>query len=261
MDCVPTAVLDHVDAADPGGVLGVYLCGSAASTGLQPGSDIDLLLITARSLTATERRDLVAVLLAASGWAGHAEAFPEAAGRRPVELTGIVAPGAGAWAHTPVIDFQYGEWLRTELASGRLPAPARDPDLIVLAATAATHHRVLRGRPLAELLPPVPADLLRRTAADLAPGVAAAAAGDERNALLTLARIVVTAETGRIVSKDAAAEAVAASLPGHQHRLLERAREEYLGHGEPGWSWAAAADEVTALAEALAAQAHRALDQ
>jgi len=34
MDCVPAAVLDHLDAANPGGVLGVYLYGSAASTGL-----------------------------------------------------------------------------------------------------------------------------------------------------------------------------------------------------------------------------------
>ncbi len=259
MDCVPAVVLDHLDAADPGGVLGVYLYGSAASTGLCPGSDIDLLVITARSLTASERRGLVAVLLGASGWSGHGESFPEAADRRPVELTSIVRPETDSWASAPVIDFQYGEWLRAEIADGLLPAPTPDADLIVLAATAAAHHRVLRGRPLAELLPPVPDGLLRRTAADLAPAVAAEAAGDERNALLTLARIVITAETGRIVSKDAAAEAVAASLPEHQRRLLARAREEYLGHGAPESSWSEAADEVDELASALVGRARGAV--
>ena len=259
MDCVPTAALDHLDAADPGEVLGVYLYGSAASTGLCPGSDIDLLVITARSLTASERRDLVAVLLETSGWSGHADSFPEAADRRPVELTSIVRPETDSWASAPVIDFQYGEWLRAEIADGLLPAPTPDADLIILAATAAAHHRVLRGRPLAELLPPVPDGLLRRTAADLAPAVAAEAAGDERNALLTLARIVITAETGRIVSKDAAAEAVGALLPDHQRRLLARAREEYLGHGVPGWSWAEATGEVAALVSALVGRARGAV--
>lgn len=259
MDCVPAVVLDHLDTADPGGVLGVYLYGSAASTGLRPGSDIDLLFITARSLTEPERRGLVAMLLGASGWSGHGESFPEAADRRPVELTSIVRPETDSWASAPIIDFQYGEWLRTEIADGLVPAPTSDTDLIILAATAAAHHRVLRGRPLAELLPPVPDDLLRRTAADLAPVVAAEAAGDERNALLTLARIAVTAETGRIVSKDAAAEAVGASLPDHQRRLLARAREEYLGHGTPSWNWAKAADEVAALASPLTARARRAV--
>ncbi|MFB9775913.1 aminoglycoside adenylyltransferase domain-containing protein [Brevibacterium otitidis] len=259
MDCVPAAVLDHLDAADPGGVLGVYLYGSAASTGLRPDSDIDLLVITACSLTDPERRGLVAMLLGASGWSGHGESFPEAADRRPVELTSIVRPETDSWASALIIDFQYGEWLRTEIADGLLPAPTPDPDLIILAATAATHHRVLRGRPLAELLPPVPDDLLRRTAADLAAVVAAGSAGDECNALLTLARIVVTAETGRIVSKDAAAEAVVRLLPDHQRRLLVRAREEYLGQGAPGSRWAEAADEVDALAGVLVSRARSAV--
>ena len=77
-------VQDHLDRQDPGGVLGVYLYGSATTGGLRHDSDIDLLVVTRRSLTGGERAALVSVLLTHSGWSGHAADFPEVAHRRPI---------------------------------------------------------------------------------------------------------------------------------------------------------------------------------
>src|SRR5690606_2336620 len=59
-------VLAHLERASPGDLVGAYLYGSAVSSGLRPDSDVDLLLVTQRSLTAAERADLTAVLLASS---------------------------------------------------------------------------------------------------------------------------------------------------------------------------------------------------
>ncbi|MFI7118574.1 aminoglycoside adenylyltransferase domain-containing protein [Amycolatopsis sp. NPDC049868] len=235
-------LLDHLDREDPGGVLGLYLYGSAAAGGLKPDSDVDLLLVTRRSLGEEERAALVSLLLRLSGWRGHADRFPEAADRRPIELTGIVAGSEPSRR-----DFQYGEWLREEFAEGRLPGPVEDPDVVILAATAHAAHRVLRGPDFAELVDPVPPDLLREAALGVIPGLLSEIEGDERNVLLTLARIVVTVETGRIVSKDTAAAMVDGGV------LLERARAGYLGTAIDDWTGLSA--EVASLAGALADRA------
>ena len=94
-------VLAHLDRQDPGGIVGVHLFGSAATSGLRPDSDVDLLVLTRRSLTRAERAGLVSLLLSVSGWRGHAERFPEVAARRPIELTLINTPDAKA---------EYGEF-------------------------------------------------------------------------------------------------------------------------------------------------------
>ncbi|MQS09314.1 DUF4111 domain-containing protein [Streptomyces sp. IF17] len=203
--------------------------------GRTPG-DVDLLLLTHRSLTAPERADLVRLLLGISGWRGHARRFPDAVHRRPVELTGIVVGGGvPARSEWPRRDFLYGEWLREELVAGRTPGPADDPDLVILLATAHAAHRVLHGPPLDDLL--------------------AGIEGDERNVLLTLARILVTLETGRIVPKDVAAEAVIPTLRGSERELLERARAGYLGIATD--RWADLAPGAAPLARALADRADR----
>lgn len=241
-------LLDHLDREDPGGVLGLYLYGSAAAGGLKPDSDVDLLLVTRRSLGEPDRAALVSLLLEVSGWRGHAARFPGAAGRRPIELTGIVAGDRPSRR-----DFQYGEWLREDFVQGRLPRPAEDPDVVILAATAHAAHRVLRGPALAELVDPVPRDSLRDAALGVVPGLVSEIEGDERNVLLTLARIVLTVETGAIVSKDAAAETLAPALDGEGRALLERARAGYLGTASDDWTGLSA--EVASLARALATRA------
>src|SRR5690606_39064197 len=82
--------LDAIIARDTGGLAGAYLYGSSTTSGLGPESDIDLLLVTRRSLLVHERTALVAPLLGISGWRGHAD---ESA-RRPRRRRAQRAPDA-----------------------------------------------------------------------------------------------------------------------------------------------------------------------
>lgn len=114
-------VTDHLDRRDPGGVLAVYLYGSAVLGGLRPDSDIDLFLVTQRSLTGDEREALVGLLLQFSGC--RATVVPG----RPVELTSVVRDDVVPWHYPPTCDFQYGEWLRDELVADPRPGRRVDP--------------------------------------------------------------------------------------------------------------------------------------
>lgn len=60
--------------------------------------------------------------------------------------------------------------------------------------------------------------------------------GDERNVVLTLARMWTTAETGEILSKDAAAARVAAQLDGREREIVELARAAYTGGVVDDWT-------------------------
>lgn len=64
---------------------------------------------------------------------------------------------------------------------------------------------------------------------DSIPALLSSIRGDERNVLLTLARIIVTLRTGEIVAKDEAAARVAPHLPASHRALLELARAGYRG--------------------------------
>ena len=66
--------------------------------------------------------------------------------------------------------------------------------------------------------------------------------GDERNIVLTLARIWYSAATGRIVPKDVAADWVLERLPIEYQPILHEARQAYLGHRED--NLAARADQT-----------------
>ncbi|MGK5628962.1 aminoglycoside adenylyltransferase domain-containing protein [Streptomyces sp. URMC 123] len=254
MDESIAPILEHLDRENPGDVVGAYLYGStAAASGPRPDSDIDLLVLTRRSLTAAERAALVSLLLGVSGWRGHAARFPDAAHRRPIELTGIVVDDISPLTDTPRRDVQYGEWLRDDLARGHLPQPTSDPDTLVLLATVHSAHRVLRGPAFGDVVAPVPPELLRNALLAVVPDLVAGIEGDERNALLTLARVLVTLDTGRIVSKDAAAEAIARTLTTPERELLERARAGYLGTTADDWT--GLTSRVAALARTLAARA------
>lgn len=253
-------LLAFVDAEDPGGVVGLYLYGSAVTGGLRPESDVDLLMVTRRSLSAAERGALTTRLLALSGWSGHAERFPEVASRRPLELTSLVADDLLRADHPPRRDYQYGEWLRERIGGGEYPAAEPDPDVPILVRTAWTGHRVLRGAPLADAVREPSADAVRRAMLDLIPQILVGLdedddAGETRHALLTLARILTTLETGRIVPKDEAADHVIAGLPAEHRSALRLARDEY--RGAVTVDWAAGMEEARATAGWMAEAARR----
>ena len=69
-------IVDHFDSHDPGGVVGVYLYGSSIAGGLRQESDIDLLLVSRRSLSTPERRVMTDLLLRYSGRTGNGRARP-----------------------------------------------------------------------------------------------------------------------------------------------------------------------------------------
>ncbi|MFF1946858.1 aminoglycoside adenylyltransferase domain-containing protein [Rhodococcus qingshengii] len=256
MDKLLAPILAHIDRHNPGDVVGVYLYGSAVSTGLRPDSDVDVLAVTRRSLTRIERASLVDLLLGISGWRGHLERFPDAAGRRPLEVTFLALDDLEPMTARPRRDFQYGEWLREELSAGALPEPADDPDVVILLATAHQSSRTLRGHAFGSVVAPVPSHLLRRAVVERVPDLVSEVCGDERNVLLTLARILVTLETGEIVSKDVAAQTVAADRTGPERALLLAARAGYLGLVRDDWSeWRAQAHAlVTTLANEIVQQ-------
>lgn len=255
MDEVIRTVVDRVLAEDPGGVIGVYLHGSSTTTGPGPESDVDLLLVTRKSLTLEERRSLVGLLLGFSGWKGHAEEFPGVADRRPLDVTSVVADTLDQLVADPWRDFQFGEWLRSDFVRGWVPESERDPDVVIMLATALASHRVLHGPSLDSLVAEVPLTLLRKAQLAAVPALVEDLHGDGRNVLLTLARALHTVETGEIVPKDHAAGLAAERVDADGAELLRAAAREY--RGEEWVDWDSESTRVSALARSLIALIHR----
>lgn len=246
---VVDALRDTVVHRSPGHPIGLYLAGSSCDGGLQPDSDLDVLLLTRHSLDDAERRYLVDHLLRHSG--RRATVRPG----RPIELTSLVLTDVVPWRYPAVRDFLYGEWLRTDYETGHLPSREVDPDLAVLLTSVSgsgrQRARALFGPPLEGLVDPVPRADLTRSIFDALPELLGNLEGDERNVLLTLARMLHTLRTGLIASKDAAAVAVAVTLCPAQARTLDLAATAYLGKADDDWE--ALGDESEALATALVA--------
>jgi len=79
--------------------------------------------------------------------------------------------------------------------------------------------------------------------------------GDERNVLLTLVRMIVTAQTGQIVSKDEAVAEVLHSIQERHRPVLSLALAGYLGEVQDDWAQeqAGVSDIATYLAERIRA--------
>jgi predicted nucleotidyltransferase len=212
-------------------MIGAYLHGSAVLGGMRATSDIDLLGVTRRQMSARQRRDLVDGLLEISGV--RARRGPA----RPVELTIVLQDDVRPWRYPPRQEFLYGEWLRDLYESGAVPEPELNPDLAVLIAIALRGNMALAGPPPADVLDPPPPDDIVRGAVHGLPQLIGDLDTDTRNVLLTLARIWMTVATGQIVRKDAAADWALNRLPPEHRPVLAKAREVYLhGHEEERWS-------------------------
>jgi predicted nucleotidyltransferase len=224
------AVFDLLRDVIGDSLLGLYLYGSAVDGGLRPGSDLDLLGLIDRRLEHDQRRRLVDGLLPLSGRDTRPASW------RPIELTLVVPDDVRPWRYPPRFDLQYGEWLRPAFLTGDLePWPSTNPDVAVLVTMALRRSETLVGPPASELLDEVPrADLLRAMTDEL-PALLEDLESDTRNVLLTLARMWMTAATGDIRSKEAAAEWAIQRLPAEHRPLLEAARAGYLGDAEDRW--------------------------
>ena len=204
-------------------VIAVYLHGSSVLGGLHPTSDLDVLVVARLPTTFDEKSALIARLLAISG-----RGDPSGQSRS-VGLEVVVQSDVRPWRYPPRLDLQYGDWWRTEFERGELtPWESPSPDLALLLTMVLLGNHPLFGPPPAEVLDPVPAADLRRALLAVIPALLRDLAGDERNVVLTFARIWTTLGTGRIVSKDRAADWVLPRLPAEHRAVLERAKAMYL---------------------------------
>jgi hypothetical protein len=208
-----------------------------------------VLAVIDRPTTAEERRSIVNRLLEISG--ARATRGPA----RPVELTVVQQSQVRPWQPSPVVELVYGEWLRDAFARGEIPDVGPMPDLAPEVVLALRGNRALAGPPPAEVLDAVPPAALRRAVVAGVPQLLSDLAGDQRNVLLTLARIVATLETDEILPKDAAAELVAHRLPpGPTRDVLLIARQMYLdgvNDEAAGAAWADSKPTAQAAASQL----------
>ncbi|MBD3897242.1 DUF4111 domain-containing protein [Halomonas sp. ML-15] len=224
-------------------VVGVYLFGSALSGGLRPNSDVDLLVIVSDPPDELARRRLVEALMTVSGGPEDDDT------PRPLEVTLLCRRELALWQYPPRSELVYGEWLREEFEQGRIPPTAADPDLAVVLATARQASLPLCGPELTELVAPIPEADLRRAMLDSLPGLVEGLQGDERNVLLTLARMWMTLETGEIAPKDVAAAWALERLPQEFQAEMSLARWGYLaGDGD---DWTQHMPQLEALVEFL----------
>jgi predicted nucleotidyltransferase len=225
-------VVDCLRAVLGEALVGAYLHGSAVLGGLRPGSDLDVLGVSARPTSDAEKDGLVDRLLVISG-TGPAERQP-----RPVELTLVVASEVHPWRYPPRRDFQFGEWWRDrfERHDPELWRSMEDPDLATLVSMTLLADTPLMGPSPSEVFDPVPrTDFMDAVLAGLPGLMQNPDDQDTRNVVLTLARVWYSVATGEIRSKDEAADWALMRLAPEHRAVLERARDLYLGIGKEDW--------------------------
>jgi predicted nucleotidyltransferase len=232
-------------------VLGAYQHGSAVLGGVQPTSDIDILVITGRLATLAEKRRLVDGLMAISA------PFPPPGLERCVELTVVAQAQVRPWRYPPSFDLQYGEWLRQRFERGDSPPlhAAVNADLTTLLTIVLLGDQPLFGPPPSALLDPALMEDCSRAMVDDIDVLMDEFEGATRNTLLTLARIWQTVVTGVIDRKDRAAAWSQERLPSDCRQLMERARAMYLGW-QPD-AWADRGSEARACADYMISQIRR----
>lgn len=265
---VQTIVKRHLEPT----LLAIHLYGSALSGGLKPYSDLDLLVTVSTPLGEERRRTFAHALLnvsappivsataggyGLSGKSGAPDQAPngrEGDALRSVEVTVVLHQDVVPWRYPPRREFQFGEWLRSDIEKGHIEPPTCDIDLAVLFCQARQHSVALIGPPAGELFEPVPQSDFFTALGDTLKlwNEPSDWAGDERNVVLTLARIWYSAETGQIVAKDAAAQWASRRLPEAFRQIVLEARAAYLGR---------VPDRLTASAEQLASFVHYVKDQ
>lgn len=210
-------------------IVGVYLFGSAVASGLRINSDVDVLVVVNQSLTEVFRRKLTDRLMPISGKIGNIDSV------RPLEVTVINHGDVVPWRFPPKNEYIYGEWLRDEFENGQIQEPNYDPDLAIVLAQVRKNSVSLFGPDASDILEPVPMTHIRRAIMESLPGLIESIKGDERNVILTLARMWLTMAVGEISSKDIAAEWAIPQLPKEHAALLNLARKAYRGEYVDKW--------------------------
>jgi predicted nucleotidyltransferase len=212
-------------------LVGAYLYGSGVSGSLRPLSDIDVLVVIKRSMSSDERLSLTTSFLRTSG------RYPNPPGKpRCLEVSVVLRSELAKASYPGRCEFLYGEWLRADLEQGIVPEPFSDPGVTLMLAQARIEAVPLTGPRLSDLVPPISAHYVRGAMRDAIPSLVTGLKGDERNVLLTLARMWRTAVTGEFVGKDTAANWAASQVPTDIGDILRLAGNAYLGNAVDDWS-------------------------
>lgn len=210
-------------------VAGIYLYGSAICGGLRQDSDIDILVIVEGKLTPRNKSQLIKHFMQVSGAIGNQQLI------RPLEITMVNKEELSPWQHPVSSELQYGEWLRDDFLKGQLPDSTPDPDLTILLRQVRQNSVTLVGTNAQELIPDIPDKDVKQAISDALPTLLKSIEGDERNTLLTLARMYFTVVTGKIETKDKAADWLLSEIPMPFKHLLEMAKCAYLGTCQDNW--------------------------
>ena len=223
-------VLDIITGILGSSVAAVYLHGSAVRGGLRKDSDVDILAVVECDLADETRRLLTDRLLKTSGQIGNRD------GLRCLEVTVVKLSDIVPWRYPAKIQFQYGEWLREGFEAGLIQETYDDPDLAIILSQINQHSVALIGDDAYSMLDQVPRADLHEAIADSLSSLMAGINGDERNVILTLARMWATVESGVFLPKDKAAEWAGSFVTKEQRVLLELAASAYRGECTDDWS-------------------------
>ncbi len=180
----------------PGNLLGIYLHGSCATGSFETGrSDVDLLVVLHRSLTAAERGALLALLLGISNRPA------------PLEISFMTVDQVRSEQHPAAYELHFSEAHRATLEAGTEPSmPSTDPDLAIHIAVLRQRGRRLRGAAIADVFPWVPREHLLDGLRQDFEWAAPQAARQAHYLLANAARTLAYLEDARLRSK---AEALA----------------------------------------------------
>jgi len=209
-------------------LIGAYLFGSAVIGGLRARSDIDLMAVSSRRLTIREKPKIIEQMLKISGKP------------RSVELTVVVSSEIRPWHYPARMDFQFGNWWRSEYEKG-VVEPYRsnvNPDLASLIRLVLHANAAVIGPPPANVFDPVlRTDYIAGLVSTIDEWLEDLNATDLgiRNVVLALARIWCGIVTDQIRTKDQAAEWALSHLPPRHRAILQRAKAGYLSEPVEGW--------------------------
>ncbi|HEY9275017.1 aminoglycoside adenylyltransferase family protein [Achromobacter sp.] len=230
-------------------IVAIHLFGSAVDGGLQPHSDIDLLVTVAQPPGEAALRALAMALLTISASPGSSPSL------RALEVTVLAREHIVPWRHPARRELQFGEWLRADLEAGVIEPPMTDPDLAILLTKARGHSISIIGPQADQVFEAVPREDLRRALLDTVAQWNSPEdwAGDEKHIILALARIWYTAVSGDIASKELAATWLLERLEPPYRAVLGKARAIYLGQEEDDLAQRHQAETAAFISHARAA--------
>lgn len=205
-------------------VLAIHLYGSALEGGLKPCSDIDLFVTVKSAIDDALRRKLMEAFL-------HCSAYPGTkTDMRALEVTVVNYYDVVPWRYPARRELQFGEWLREDILKGVFEPAQEDIDLTILLRKLSLASIPLIGKVASEIFEPIPEhDFKQALYSTLSLWQSESDwQGDERNIILTIARIWYSIQTGQIVSKEEAATWLIERIPLIYKPLVIQAKQNYL---------------------------------